>query len=71
MPYFIYNIYPNRRLEPVERFDKYPDAKKAARTMRAKLTPDDEHTVKIVFAPNPEEAERLLLEKREPQPEGE
>nr|VFK37403.1 MAG: hypothetical protein BECKTC1821D_GA0114238_100155 [Candidatus Kentron sp. TC]VFK37706.1 MAG: hypothetical protein BECKTC1821E_GA0114239_100166 [Candidatus Kentron sp. TC]VFK51493.1 MAG: hypothetical protein BECKTC1821F_GA0114240_1001113 [Candidatus Kentron sp. TC] len=65
--YFIYRISANR-LAPVERFDKYPEARKAVRSLRESISPKDDHTFRIIFASNTEEAERRLREKREPFP---
>nr|VFK40747.1 MAG: hypothetical protein BECKSD772F_GA0070984_10703 [Candidatus Kentron sp. SD]VFK46376.1 MAG: hypothetical protein BECKSD772E_GA0070983_10723 [Candidatus Kentron sp. SD]VFK79495.1 MAG: hypothetical protein BECKSD772D_GA0070982_10526 [Candidatus Kentron sp. SD] len=66
--YFIYKILPSNRLAPVQHFDKYPEAKKAVRSLREALTSEDTHTFRIIFAQNTEEAERRLREKREPHP---
>nr|VFJ89626.1 MAG: hypothetical protein BECKLFY1418A_GA0070994_100835 [Candidatus Kentron sp. LFY]VFJ98654.1 MAG: hypothetical protein BECKLFY1418B_GA0070995_11255 [Candidatus Kentron sp. LFY]VFK19005.1 MAG: hypothetical protein BECKLFY1418C_GA0070996_10524 [Candidatus Kentron sp. LFY] len=66
--YFIYKISPGNRLTPVDRFDRYPEAKKAVRSLRETLAPQDEHAFRIIFAQNTEEAERRLREKREPYP---
>ena len=71
MPYFVYKIHPPRKLELVEAFDAYREAKTLARSMRAALTPEDDYTVRLIFAPNPPEAERLLSEVREERPLGE
>nr|VFK67197.1 MAG: hypothetical protein BECKUNK1418G_GA0071005_11303 [Candidatus Kentron sp. UNK]VFK72698.1 MAG: hypothetical protein BECKUNK1418H_GA0071006_11321 [Candidatus Kentron sp. UNK] len=65
--YFIYKISANR-LTPVEHCDKYPEAKKAVRSLREAMSPEDDHAFRIIFAPNTEEAERRLREKREPFP---
>jgi hypothetical protein len=65
MPYFVYKIYPNTRLVPVQPFDSFRDAQALAKSMRASMPPDDPCTVKVIFAETPEAAERLLLEKRE------
>lgn len=71
MPYFIYNIFPNKKLELVESFPKYRDARDAARTLRSQLPDDALHTVKVIHAKHPEEAERLLKQERKPRPLGE
>nr|VFJ54492.1 MAG: hypothetical protein BECKFW1821A_GA0114235_10482 [Candidatus Kentron sp. FW] len=67
--YFIYKISSGgNKLDPINQFDRYPDAKKAVRSLREQLTPEDNHTFRIIFAANTEEAERRLREKREPHP---
>lgn len=71
MPYFIYKIHPGKRLELVQPHDKYPAAKEHARGMRAALTPQDDYTVRVIFAKNPADAEHLILTERPPQLTGE
>ncbi|MDX1432909.1 MAG: hypothetical protein R3286_10715 [Gammaproteobacteria bacterium] len=71
MPYYVYEIHPARRLEYVDEFEAYRDARVLARGMRKALTPADEHSVRIIFAPGREQAERLLREVREARPLGE
>jgi len=70
MPYFLYKIKPSGQPEKIDAFDKYQDAKKSVRGLRAELDPESGITVKMVFARNPEEGLRLLKEKREPPPKG-
>ena len=71
MPYFVYKISPRKRLELVDTFERYRDAKVRTRSLRAELRADDDHIVKMIFAQNVDEAERLLTEVREPRPLGE
>ena len=71
MPYFVYKIFPARQLEHVDTFEKYRDARTAVRSMRAQLEPTDKYEVRMVFAPLPAEAERILRERREARPLGE
>ena len=71
MPYYVYEIYPPRRLELVDSFEAYRDARTRARDLRATLGADAEQTVRVIFAQSTEEASRLLTEVREPRPLGE
>lgn len=71
MAYYVYKIYPPKRLEYLDEFEAYRDAKTFTRTMRKALTVEDECTVRMVFAPSREQAERLLKEVREARPLGE
>lgn len=71
MPYFVYKIFDKKKLELVDSFAKYREAKDASRAMRADLTDDDNHIIKMVFARHTDEAERLLTQKRKPRPLGE
>ncbi len=71
MPYFIYKIFSGKRFELVERFDSYREARDHAREHRARLTPEAGYSIKVMFAKDPEEAERQMSEEREPRPLGE
>jgi len=71
MPYYIYKIQPPKRLEHIDTFDTYRDAKTFTRDKRKQLTAEDNYTVRMIFAPSKEQAERLLKEVREARPLGE
>lgn len=71
MPYYVYKIAPPKCLEFLDEFAVYRDAKEFTRTRRKALTPEDECTVRMIFAPTKEHAERLLKEVRESRPLGE
>ncbi|RMD68655.1 MAG: hypothetical protein D6819_08890 [Gammaproteobacteria bacterium] len=68
MPYFIYRISPQKQLALVRSFAKYQEARQLARSLRASQAPEDRDTIKIIFAKDAEEAERLLLTPRERKP---
>ena len=70
MPYYIYKIHPSRRLEYVDVVEAYRAARTLTRTMRKALPPEDGCMVRMVFAPTPEHAERLLTEVRDAPPLG-
>jgi len=70
MPYYLYKLSPGpttllKRLEKLEEFAAYKDARNRARELRAQATSADEPTVKVIFAASELEAEELLMEKRE------
>lgn len=71
MAYFIYKIFPPKRLEYVDKFEAYRDARVFTRGLRKELRPGDNYTVRMVFAPSRDQAERLLMETREARPLGE
>jgi len=71
MPYYIYKIHPPKRLEHIDAFDAYRDAKTFTREQRKALTPDDDYTIRMIFASSKQHAERLLKEVREARPLGE
>ncbi len=71
MPYYVYEIFPPRRLELVDGFEAYREARIRARALRAALGADAEQSVRVIHAQSTEEATRLLTETREPRPLGE
>lgn len=71
MPYFIYKVFDNRTLEPVNSFDGYREAKQQVRSLRKELATDADHTFRLIYARSSGEAERLLTQRREPRPLGE
>lgn len=71
MAYYVYKIFPSKRLEYVDEFDAYREAKVFTRSMRKELTTEDDYVVRMMFAPSSEQAERLLKEVREARPLGE
>ncbi len=71
MPYYVYDIFPPKRLELVDSFSAYRQARTRARALRAALGADAEQSVRVIYAQSTEEAARLLTEVREPRPLGE
>ncbi len=71
MPYFVYTVFPNKKLELLDEFAKYRDARDDVRTRRKELPADADYTVRLVHAKHQTEAERLLTTEREPRPMGE
>lgn len=68
MPYFIYKVFSGKRVELLEEYEKFREAKVVARQLRTESSSEAE--IKIVFADNPSTARLLLREEREPQPRG-
>lgn len=71
MPYYVYEIFPPKRLELVDGFAGYREARTRARALRAALGADAEQSVRVIYARSTEDAARLLTETREPRPLGE
>ena len=71
MAYFVYNIFPNKKLELLDEYDTYREARDNVRDRRKQLDKNAEHTVRLVHAKHTDEAERLLTTKREARPAGE
>lgn len=71
MGYFIFKIFEPKRLEYVDEFEGYRDARAFTRGLRKELKAEDGCTVRMIFAPSRDQAERLLTEVREARPLGE
>ena len=71
MPYFLYKVLPQKKFELIQQYQAYKDARNEARKRRAEMSADDLYAVKVMFAKDPEQAERLMSEEREPRPLGE
>jgi hypothetical protein len=71
MPYYVYEILPPKRLQLVDSFAAYREARTRARALRAALEADTEKSIRVIYAQSTEEATRLLTEVREPRPLGE
>jgi len=71
MPYFVYKIAPDKKLELLDEYPGYREARDNVRDRRKELDENTEHTVRLIHAKHTEEAERLLTDKREPRPMGE
>lgn len=71
MPYFIFNIteQPFRLLKNLEQHDAYRDAAARAKALRAELPAGSTSLIKMIHAETEIQAEDLLNEVREPQPE--
>jgi hypothetical protein len=64
MPYFVYNIQEKpKKLEHLETFAKYREAKEFVRAKRAES--GDIESIRMIFARNDVEAEKLLKAPRE------
>ena len=63
MPYFVYEISPERKLNYIEVFDDYRSAKNLCRDRRKGGEIEKGHELRMVFANNQKEAEGLLKQK--------
>ena len=72
MPYFIYRLRTPRAPERIPGvFTGYREARAVVREMRRAFDRGDPTTVRMVFAADEAQAERILAERREPRPLGE
>jgi len=71
MPYYIYKIFefPMKRLEKIEQHEVYKQGSERSKLLRRDLALSEQCNVKMVFAENELQAEELLMQVREPQPE--
>ena len=70
MPYFVYKVFPqpnhaNHRVEYIDKFQIYREARTLARSIRAELPKDSDHFIKMVFAKDTIEAEKLISTPRD------
>lgn len=63
MPYFVYRIKGQRQLEHLETFPKYRDARNYVRETRE--SEGDVDSIRMIFAKNDVEAEKLLSTPRD------
>ena len=70
MPYFVFKVRPFTPLEKVAEFAAFAEASSHAKSLRAVQAGDDPVRIKVMFAENPQQAEDLLCEIREPRPAG-
>jgi len=70
MPYYLYKMSSSdvhslvKKLELLERFDHFKEAKNNAKRLRVE-SDTDETIFKVIFADNQLQAEELLMEKRD------
>jgi hypothetical protein len=68
VPYYVYRVFPFRRLEKVEDFPTYGAAAARAKALRADPARPSDCTVKLIFAESEMHAEDLLTQVREKAP---
>jgi hypothetical protein len=66
MPYFVFRINEDKKLEHLGTHDKFAAAKQQCRDERQNLQPDGPISVRMVHAKNPKQAEALLTTPRKP-----
>ncbi len=70
MPYYVYRVSEDRRLECLDQHAKYREARDKVREIRTGQANDDNALIRLIFASSEVEAERLLLTPREAPIEG-
>ena len=71
MPYYIYKVFetPIRRLEKIEQHEVFREASNRAKALRRELAMSEQCAVKVIFADHELQAEDMLSQVREAQPE--
>lgn len=65
MPYFVYRITPGNKLEHIETFEKYREAKLKVNELRKTEQEDPDVVCRMIHATNKSNAEKLLLIPRD------
>ena len=68
MPYFIYRVFPFRRLEKVTDKPTFGEASVEAKALRADPDRPGDCAIKVIFAASEAEAENLLSQARQKAP---
>jgi hypothetical protein len=68
VPYYVYRVFPHRRLEKLAAPATFADASALAKSLRAAPDRPAECTIKVIFADNELGAEDLLSQVRERPP---
>lgn len=68
MPYYVYRVFPLRRLEKVAERPAFSDASALAKGLRASPDLPEHCAIKVIFADNELAAEDLLSQVRERPP---
>ena len=68
MPYYVYRVFPFRRLEQIVSFPSFGEASARAKALRASPDLPADCAIKVIFAADEQAAEDLLSQVREPAP---
>jgi hypothetical protein len=65
MPYFVYRIEPDNKLEYIDNYEKYREAKLKVNELRKGERADSKIVCRMIHAANKQNAEKLLLAPRD------
>ncbi len=65
MPYFVYRIEPDNKLEYIASFENYRDAKVKVNELRKEERAESDVICRMIHAANKSNAEKLLLAPRD------
>jgi len=65
MPYFVFRIAADKTMTLANSVTQYREAKDLCRTLRNAQPPGDTTLIRMAFAPNEQDAKRLLAERRQ------
>lgn len=67
MPYYIFKVQQDKSsADLISEWEKFPAASDQAKNYRRTLPVAENCFIKVIYAANPEEGARLILEKRQP-----
>lgn len=67
MPYYVFKVRQDKTSATfLEAFNKFKDASARAKILRRDLSSAENVFIKVIFAVDSQESERLILEKRHP-----
>ncbi len=69
MPYYVFSVRPFAQIKQLAEFAAFKEASVHAKSLRTTPATDDAK-IKVMFADNPQLAEDLLCQVREPGPKG-
>jgi hypothetical protein len=70
MPYMIYKVFADKKLEYLGEHAKFKEAKEVVNGLRREIGEFDNYLVRMIHAKDQAQAERLLTEERERPPAG-
>ncbi len=65
MPYFVFRVSAEKTMKLVDTLTRFREAKNLCSALRESRPPGDTDLIRMAFAPNEQDARRLLLEKRQ------
>ncbi len=65
MPFFVYRVQPENKLQHIDTFEKYREAKVKVNEMRKSEPEDSEEIIRMIHASSKSNAEKLILAPRD------
>ncbi|HCX33363.1 MAG TPA: hypothetical protein DHV08_07265 [Rhodocyclaceae bacterium] len=68
MPYYLFKILPDRRMEKLAEHTAFREASSQAKALRREIPQGEDYRVKVIFAPTEDEARFVLSQPRTLEP---